>query len=252
MANPGSARNSTNIASPVAAVQVFDQLFSLVQSPPCSGATWWDVEIYGYGDETSVAPASSGAPVADGTLKSAQRNVPLRARIAWEGHEVDFDIGAGMRIAVYAKNVNLSAIGPAGSIEIRSPNDLGITNTNGPGGGNIIQQNSYILGQISSTENPIGDRVAKLTEVVNTEAAAVNVDIPASARKVQIFQDGVIAAAPVFFQTGTLSTINIGQIDFRGVVQPNSTDIMLIPGRATQIACPTAARTLTFVWQLEL
>ena len=240
-------RNSIVVVSPVAAVQVFDSPFSLVQSPPCDGPRWWDVQVYAYGTETNVAAGTAAVVPTVSELKSAQRTAPLRARVMWEGHEVDMDIGAGMRASVFASNISIDVVAPAGSIHVRQ-GQAGLFNPAPVAP--IQQQTSWLLGQIGYLDAPIGDRVAKLTDVVET-TVGLTVNIPASARRVQVFQAGVAVPAPLNFQSNTLSAINLGQIDFQGTV-PLSTVEMLIPGRATQIACPAQARVLTFVWQLEL
>jgi len=241
--------SSLQFASPVAVAQVFNEEGPLVQDA-CREPGWWDVQIWGYGSE-QVVPALTTAVAPDqGFLKSQQRSIPIRARLRYEGDVVDFDIGAGMRLAVYARSISLSAVAPTGSVLVQTQGQATLVNPApiAP----IQEQDSLVYGQIARVEAPIGQRLAKLTQSVAV-AAAGTVNIPSRARTVQVYQGTAGGApTPLNWQTNIASAVDLGQIDFRAIVQPNSTDIMAVPGRATIVAHGAQVRTLTFVWGLEL
>lgn len=245
--------DTVQFASPVAAAQLFTVEGSLVQGRPCrKEATWWDVQIWGYGSEQAVAPGTSGLAPDPGSLKSLQRSVPILGRIRYEGDTVDFDVGAGMRLAIYARNLNLSAVAPTGSVQINAPQQAGLINPAGAPAA-INQQDSLVYGQIAEVDCPIGARLAKLTQTFSITGAGQFINIPARARGVQVFQDTAGGAPAIMnWRSNTISLIDLGQIDFQAGVQPFSTPLLHIPGLATIIDPGAAVRILTCVWELEL
>ncbi len=245
--------DSVQFASPVAVAPAFTVEAAIAQGRPCEGgASWWDIQIWGYGAEQAVAPGATGAAPSQGALKSSQRSVPLRARVRYEGDVVDFDIGAGMRIAIYARSVNLSVVAPTGSVQIRADGQGGVVNPAGAPGA-IDQQDSLVYGQIGEVEAPIGQRIAKRTDALSVVGAGQTIEIPQRARTLQVFQDTAGgAAAPMNWLSNVISALDLGQIDFQAVVSPFSTQIIAVPGNATIIDPGAAVRDLFFVWGLEL
>jgi hypothetical protein len=253
MSDPTFKTGTARFASPVVVGQGYNVVDDLCSARPCGvKASWWDVQVWGWTTEQTVPGAGGQGPFPDdGSLKSSgQRNVPIRARLQYEGDELDFDVGSGMRVSIYARNVTLSAVAPVGSIPISGPaNSIGLVNNNPVAP--IQQQNSLVYGVIGQVDSQLGSRIAKLTQVVSVVGAGQFVNVPARARRVQVFQNTAGGApAAMNWNTNTLSLTDLGQIDF--AAGSFHTDVLDVPGQAAVIAPGAGVRVLTFVWELEL
>ncbi len=213
---------------------------------PC----WWDIQLFGWTLETTLPATIPGVPTALDPRVGGLRNVPVQGRVGYWGGDVDFDVGAGAHLSIFAPSVNLGVVAPAGTFHVVDP---AVVNFTAPLGAplNVTSVNVYAF--LTACVHPHGNQQAKLTQAFTIPAAVTDINIPARARTLQVFQDTAsLPAAPLNWFAGPISLFDLGEIDFQLIDAPGRTDILDVPATASIVRVPAGARNLTFVWGLDL
>lgn len=218
---------------------------------------WWIVTITGL----EVVRVQDGplAPLTQAQIiqnTNARRHSLLRARIGWgeagRGHEIDVDIGSGVRIGIESCRVDVRILGPAMRTKEVAANSRITLGDPGVGG---LFTDSIITTHITPSHGPPSARWPTLTQVISIAAGVANrsVSIPPFAKRVTISR----ALVDVF---GTLSfTVGLEGPSVRDFTfSPDdlgATVRLIIPQVATHInfgALAPGERALTLVWELDI
>jgi hypothetical protein len=213
---------------------------------PC----WWDVQLFGWTLETTLGAGVPGVPTIQDPRVAGLRNVPLQGRVSYWGGDVDFDVGAGAHLSIFAAAVGLGVVAPLGTLRVVDP---AIVNFTGAPAAPVNITDVLVYAFLTACVHPHGNQQAKLTQAFTIPAAITDINIPARARTLQVFQDTAsLPAAPLNWIAGPISGFDLGEIDFQLIGAPGRTDILEVPDTASIVRVPAGARNLTFVWGLDL
>lgn len=210
-------------------------------------ACWWDVTMFGWTVETTIT--TPGVATLLDPRASGLKNVPCYGVVRYLGDEILFDIGAGAHFSVFAQSLGIGVMCPTATFAV---GNAGTSNFIGTLGNPLNVVSTNVFGQIGACTRPVSAQTIKFTQTF-TMAAARNINIPARARTLQIFQNTAsLPAAPLNWVSGPISLFDLGEIDFDTAVAPARTSILEIPAMATIVQTGASVRTLTFVWGLAL
>ena len=218
---------------------------------------WWIVtltalEVVRFSDQPLVA-------LSRGELTRAPSAVPstrLRARIGWgrtgQGHLVDVDIGAGVRLAIEGCEVDVKVAGPRGRMRETGKGDERTLGEPGVGG---LFTDTLISAHIVPSSGPPSARRPSLTQVLTVGPGMVDrsVVVPPFARRLTVARSGSGALGPLAFRVG-LGGPSVRDL-YLNPMDPGATPTVLVPQAATHVTTGPAtatARTLTFQWALDL
>lgn len=218
---------------------------------------WWIITITGL----EVIRVQNGplGPLTQAQIignSNARRHSLLRARIGWgeagRGHEIDVDIGSGIRIGIESCRVDIRILGPSmRTKEVTADSRMTLGD---PGVGGLFTD-SIITAHVTPSHGPPSARCPTLTQVISIAAGVANrsIPIPPFARVVTISRALVDAFGTLSFTVG-LEGPSVRDFTF----SPNdlgATIRMIIPQVATHINFGSAApaeRALTLVWELDI
>lgn len=243
----------------------FDTLDAVPEAPEieerslCAGKQnprdWWVVTITAI--EVIRIQAAQLAPLTQAQIKAdprGQRHSLLRARIGWgsagNGHEIDIDIGSGVRIGIETCDVDVRVVTPRlRAKEIAKGSDIVL----GDGSGGLYAD-SLITAHATPSHGPPSARCPTLTQVLSIPPnASRSVAIPPFARWVTTSRYLADAFGPFSFTVG-LNGPSVRDFTFMPN-DPGATVRVIIPQVATHInfGPPSEeARTVTLVWELDI
>jgi len=198
-------------------------------------------------------------PLSRGELTRSPSAVPssrLRARIGWgrtgQGHMVEVDIGAGVRLAIEGSEVDVKVVGPRGRMRETTQGDTRTLGLPGVGG---LYTDTLVSAHIVPSAGPPSAKHPTLTQVLSVSAnlADRTVAIPPFAKRLKVARAGVGPLGPLAFRIGvtgpSIRELSISPTD------PSATPTVLVPQTATHISSGPAdvvPRVLTYQWELDL
>lgn len=223
----------------------------------CNPERWWVVTLTAL--EVVRSEAQPLTPLSRGALTRSPSAVPssrLRARLGWgrtgQGHRVDVDIGAGVRLAIEGREVDVSVVGPRGRMRETTKGDARPLGVPGVGG---LYLDTLVSAHIVPSSGVPSARCPVLTQVLTVAPGVADrsVVIPPFARRVIVARGLNGALGPLPFRIGatgpSIRDVNPSPAD------PAVTPTVAIPQAATHITTGPAAlvpRVLTFQWELDL
>ncbi|MEX1362164.1 MAG: hypothetical protein AB1Z98_03515 [Nannocystaceae bacterium] len=198
-------------------------------------------------------------PLSRGELTRAPNAVPstrLRARIGWgrtgQGHLVEVDIGAGVRLAIEGCEVDVKVAGPRGRMRETTKGDERPLGEAGVGG---LFTDTLVSAHIVPSSGPPSARRPSLTHVITVPPGVTDraVVVPPFARRLTVARAGSDALGPLAFRVG-LGGPSIRNVDLNPM-DPGATPTVFVPQAASHVTTGPAAatpRTLTFQWELDL
>ncbi len=240
---------------------------------------WWTIALWGYevtrlfaGDPITAkpfgSPLGSAVPGSGAQLQRGSRSTHLQARIIYSNNAgylrtVDVDIGSGIRVSVVSYFVRVQLLGTLLTKEtVEGANPRAVFN-NLPDDFPVVD--ALVCGSITDTWSSQGEKLSTFTQTVRVPAGNTDqrVCIPASARKVQVYQTSVGTVLPLSWRLSEAATAgappfplgpSLGQLDFIPALR--RTQRVDIPGLATHLAFDTAdpdnERIFTTIWEQEL
>lgn len=218
---------------------------------------WWIVTITAL--EVIRIQAGPLAPLTQAQIKAhetARRHSLLRARIGWgsagTGHEIDVDIGSGIRIGIESCKVDVRIITPRlRTKEIAKSSDVSLGE---PGIGGLFAD-SLITSHMTPSHGPPSSRCPTLTQVLTIppNVADRSVAIPPFARWLTISRSISDNFGAFSFTVG-LGGPSIQDFTFMPN-NPGATFRAIIPQTATHVNFGTGspqARAVTIVWELDI
>lgn len=218
---------------------------------------WWIVTLTAL--EVVRITGQPLEPLSRGELTRSPGAVPssrLRARIGWgrtgQGHMVEVDIGAGVRLAIEGSEVDVKVVGPRGRMRETTQGDTRTLGLPGVGG---LFIDTLVSAHIVSSQSPPSARRPTLTQVfsVSQGLADRTVAIPPFAKRLKVARAGVGDVGPLAFRIGATGP-SIREL-VMSPTDPGSTPTVTVPQIATHISSGPAAsmpRVLTFQWELDL
>jgi len=223
--------------------------YDLVQSDtlrPSEGTQtpfWMLVQVFGW-SQRQVVPIGTRAPTPSQSSiinsDASRRNVALRGQLRVDNDVIPFDIGTGIRSAIYATRVTVQVLAPLVSVQIREPAAPGVAPRTTP-----ETLNTVVFGDISFCNGAIGERRMKHTiQGVADGITPFLLPVPARADWVTVY-DTTLAFAPYAFETDSGVVL--------GIVAPTNIGFRVrIPRGATRMNFGLVARTISAVFDLEV
>lgn len=223
----------------------------------CNPERWWIVTLTAL--EVVRIVDQPLEPLSRGELVRSPSAVPssrLRARIGWgrtgQGHMVEVDIGAGVRLAIEGSEVDVKVVGPRGRMRETTQGDTRSLGLPGVGG---LFIDTLVSGHIVPSQGPPSARRPTLTQVVSVSAGLADrtVVIPPFAKRLKVARAGAGGLGPLAFRIGVTGP-SIREV----VASPGdlgATSTVMVPQTATHISSGPAdvvPRVLTFQWELDL
>jgi len=218
---------------------------------------WWVITLTALEvvriTEQALAPLPRSELVRSPT---AVRSSRLRAQIGWgrtgQGHVVEVDIGAGVRLAIEGREVGVKVVGPRGRMRETFKNDERTLGDPGIGG---LYVDSLVSAHIVPSSGMPPLRRPTLTQVltVSPGMADRSLAIPPFARRLMVARSGSGGLGPVTFRVGVTGPV-IREVAIHPM-DPGATAMVLVPQAATHVTTGPAdvvPRVLTFQWELEL
>ncbi len=180
----------------------------------------------------------------------------LRARLGWgrtgQGHDVEVDIGSGVRLAIEGCEVDVKIAGPRGRMRETVKGDSRPLGEPGVGG---IFTDTIISAHIVPSHGPPSARHPTLTQVISVPAGVANrsLVVPRFARRLTVVRSGSGALGPLSFRLSALGP-SLRDVPLNPA-DPGATATVLIPQLATHITTGPAdmvERVMTFQWELDL
>lgn len=197
-------------------------------------------------------------PLPRGELTRSPSAVPssrLRARIGWgrtgQGHMVEVDIGAGVRLAIEGSEVDVKVVGPRGRMRETAQNDMRTLGQPGVGG---LYIDTLVSAHIVSSQTPPSARRPTLTQVISVSPGLADrtVAIPPFAKRLKVARAGSGGLGPLAFRIGVTGP-SIREL-VMSPLDPGATPTVTVPQTATHITSGPAdlvPRVLTFQWELD-
>ena len=218
---------------------------------------WWAVTLTAL--EVVRQSAQPLVPLSRGELTrspGAIHSSRLRVRLGWgrvgQGHHVDVDIGAGVRLAIEGREVDVKIVGPRGRMREAAREDQRTLGEPGVGG---LYVDTLVSAHIVPSPGVPSSRRPVLTQVVTVAAGTADrsMVVPPFARRLTVSRVGGGALGPLAFRVGVtgpaLREVGPSPLD------PMSTPTVLVPQAATHVTTGPAdavLRTLTLCWELDL
>lgn len=218
---------------------------------------WWIVtltalEVVRISDQP-LEPLSRGELTRDpGAVPSSR----LRARVGWgrtgQGHMVEVDIGAGVRLAIEGSEVDVKVVGPRGRMRETAQGDARTLGQPGVGG---LYTDTLVSAHVVASPSPPSARRPTLTQVLSVSAGLADrtVAIPPFAKRLKVVRSGSGALGPLAFRIGvtgpSIRELGMSPLD------PGATPTVTVPQTASHISTGPAdgvPRVLTFQWELDL
>ncbi|MCH9682858.1 MAG: hypothetical protein K0V04_15585 [Deltaproteobacteria bacterium] len=218
---------------------------------------WWVVTLTAL--EVVRIAGEPLMPLPRGSLTRAPNAVPssrLRARIGWgrtgQGHAVDVDIGAGIRLAIEGCEVDVKVVGPRGRMRETTQGDVRPLGDPGVGGMFI---DTLVSAHIVPSHGPPSSRRPTLTQVLSVSPGLADrtVVVPPFARRLTVARGGSGALGPLAFRVGATGP-SIRELE-TSPLDPGATVTAVIPQAASHVSTGPAdpnPRVLTFIWELDL
>lgn len=221
---------------------------------------WWTITITGI-EVIRNNPGPLSSLTYEQIIANAgrRRNSALRARIGWGttglGHEIDFDIGSGIRIGIESCLADVRIVGPANRTKEVTKDNPATLGEVGVGGS---YADTIITCHMTPTHGPPSARCPTLTQVFSIAigVSGRSTPIPPFARHITITRtitDPFPGIAPFSFTVGLLGP-SVRDFGFQ-LLDPGTTARVNIPQVATHINFGAAAgvvRTVTLTWELDL
>ena len=218
---------------------------------------WWIVTLTAL--EVVRITAQPLEPLPRGELTRSPGAVPssrLRARIGWgrtgQGHMVEVDIGAGVRLAIEGSEVDVKVVGPRGRMRETTQGDTRTLGQPGVGG---LYLDTLVSAHIVPSQAPPSARRPTLTQVISVSPGLADrtVAVPPFAKRLKVARSGSGALGPLAFRIGVTGP-SIRELAM-SPLDPGATPTVTVPQTATHVSSGPAdlvPRVLTFQWEMDL
>lgn len=222
----------------------------------CNPERWWVVTLSAV--EVVRISEQPLVPLPRGSLTRGPGALPnsrLRARLGWgrvgQGHHVDVDVGAGVRLAIEGSEVEVKVVGPRGRMREVGKGDERPMGQPGIGG---LYLDTLVSAHIVPSSGVPSARRPLLTQVLTVSAGLSDrsLAIPRFARRLTVTHGGAGTLGTLMFRIGVTGP-EIREVG-PSPVDPESTPTVLVPQTATHVttgAAQPVPRVLTFCWELD-
>ncbi len=223
----------------------------------CNPERWWVVVLTAL--EVVRITDQPLRPLSRGELTRNPLAIPssrLRARLGWgragQGHHIDVDIGAGVRLAIEGSELDVTVVGPRGHMRETTKGDVRTLGQPGIGGlyvDTLVSAHIVPSGSVPSARCPVLTQVFTASPGISERS----VTIPPFARRLTVSRSGTDGQGPLSFRVGVTGPA-VREVVLEPV-DPGSTRTVLVPQAATHITTGPAEavpRVMTFQWELDL